>query len=156
MYANCRKSMAGIRSLASTKNAEGSWYRILIAARKRRSELGRVFLWRAHIYRRLQDIAVTHHVLWSGTVVWNDIRRYPDLPPDSKEKPFHSPHKRATLLAVGGLFVASFRTNLPNERRCAPCWLATFFLRCLCPRGSPRGFMSPGSVMRPWVSFFGQ
>src|SRR5271165_1000883 len=30
---------------------------------------------RARIYRRLNDLTVTHHVLWSGTVVWNDIRR---------------------------------------------------------------------------------
>lgn len=51
---------------------------------------------RARIYRRLNDLTLTHHVLWSGTIVWNDIRRYPDLPPDSKEKPLYSPYKRTT------------------------------------------------------------
>ncbi len=51
---------------------------------------------RAHICKRLHDFSVTHHVLWSGTVVWNDMMRYPDLPPDSKEKPLYPPHKRNT------------------------------------------------------------
>ena len=51
---------------------------------------------REQIHKRLRDFYVTHHVLWSSTIVWNDIRRYPDLPPDSRERPLLPPYTRDT------------------------------------------------------------
>jgi hypothetical protein len=49
---------------------------------------------RAHIKERLRDFTLTHFALWRGLVVWNDMRRYPDLPPDSKVKPLYPPNQR--------------------------------------------------------------
>ena len=37
---------------------------------------------------------MTHFALWRGLVVWNDVRRYSDLPLDSKEKPLYPPNQR--------------------------------------------------------------
>jgi hypothetical protein len=54
----------------------------------------RSLLDRAGIRQRLSDLTLTHFVLWKDLVVWNDIRRYPDLPANSKEKPRYPPNQR--------------------------------------------------------------
>src|ERR1700730_8991243 len=48
---------------------------------------------RTRILERLRDFYATHLAVWKGLLVWNDIRRYPDLPPD-KEKSLQAPYKR--------------------------------------------------------------
>jgi len=55
---------------------------------------GQSLLERARIKERLRDFTLTHFALWRGLVVWNDVRRYPDLPLDSKEKPLYPPNQR--------------------------------------------------------------
>jgi hypothetical protein len=51
---------------------------------------------RALLLKRLRDFYAIHLALWQGLVVWNDIRRYPDLPPNSKETPLQPSNKRNT------------------------------------------------------------
>jgi hypothetical protein len=51
---------------------------------------------REYILQRLRDFYSTHLAIWVALLVWNDTRRYPDLPPDSKEKPRLPPLVRNT------------------------------------------------------------